>query len=187
MAFLDSAMGGRIFGTAPLHRAADIGGGEGHGEGADPLQPRRLSLSGRKVLIVEDEFFVGLELAQALETAGAGIVGPAWSLADAKRLAESEEFDMAVVDVNMNENTRSISRSNSRTAASGWSSQPPIRTIYVSSGKTPPPFRASASRPRHARCCAPCCRTPETAGTPEKPKRIRATRHAERRKEKKRK
>ncbi|MBO6667920.1 response regulator [Parvibaculum sp.] len=102
MAFLDSAMGGRIFGTAPLHRAADIGGGEGHGEGADPLQPRRLSLSGRKVLIVEDEFFVGLELAQALETAGAGIVGPAWSLADAKRLAESEEFDMAVVDVNMN-------------------------------------------------------------------------------------
>ena len=35
-------------------------------------------------------------------TAGAGIVGPAWSLADAKRLAESEEFDMAVVDVNMN-------------------------------------------------------------------------------------
>ncbi len=101
MAFLDSAMGGRIFRTRPLYRTADIGGGEGHGERPDRPQPRQLPLSGRKVLIVEDEFFVGLELAQALETAGAGIVGPAWSLADARQIAQSEEFDMAGVDVNM--------------------------------------------------------------------------------------
>ena len=58
-------------------------------------------LAGRKVLVVEDEFFVGLEIAHTLEAAGAEIVGPAWSLADAEKLAETP-IDMAVLDVNMN-------------------------------------------------------------------------------------
>jgi DNA-binding response OmpR family regulator len=58
-------------------------------------------LAGQKVLVVEDEFFVGLEIAHTLEAAGAEIVGPAWSLADAEKLAETP-IDMAVLDVNMN-------------------------------------------------------------------------------------
>jgi len=58
-------------------------------------------LAGRKVLVVEDEFFVGLEIAHTLEAAGAEIIGPAWSLADAEKLADTP-IDMAVLDVNMN-------------------------------------------------------------------------------------
>lgn len=58
-------------------------------------------LTGRKVLVVEDEFFVGLEIAQTLEAAGAEVIGPALSLADAEKLVQ-DNIDMAVLDVNMN-------------------------------------------------------------------------------------
>lgn len=102
MAFLDSAIGKRIISIAPLWWLASIDDGAGRGEGARGVPAGGLPLAGRKVLVVEDEFFVGMELAQMLESAGAEILGPAWSLADAKNLAADEEIDMAVVDVNLN-------------------------------------------------------------------------------------
>lgn len=72
-------------------------GMSGDGEGERDSAP----LAGQKVLVVEDEFFVGLEIAHTLEAAGAEIIGPAWSLADAEKLADAP-IDMAVLDVNMN-------------------------------------------------------------------------------------
>lgn len=102
MSFLDSAMGRRILNIAPLWWLASINDGEGASEGPEGMAPRALPLANRKVMVVEDEFFVGLELSQMLESAGAEIIGPAWSLEEARSLAQADELDMAVIDVNLN-------------------------------------------------------------------------------------
>jgi CheY-like chemotaxis protein len=56
----------------------------------------------RKVLVVEDEFLVGLELTEALKAAGCEIVGPVARLGDAVRVAEAETaLSLGVLDVNL--------------------------------------------------------------------------------------
>jgi len=102
MSFLDSVIGRRVFNIAPVWWLAGTNYGKGRGEDARDAQRDGLPLSGRKVIILEDEFFVGIELAQILETAGAETLGPASSLADARELAADDEIDMAVIDVNLN-------------------------------------------------------------------------------------
>src|SRR5262249_35690167 len=52
-------------------------------------------------LIVEDEGLVALQLQADLEQAGHFVVGPARSLAQGLRLAESEAIDAALVDVSL--------------------------------------------------------------------------------------
>ena len=60
------------------------------------------SLDGRHILVVEDEFFVALDLEQSLQDAGATVVGPAPTVADALALIEGEPaLDAAVLDVNL--------------------------------------------------------------------------------------
>ncbi|MGU3362955.1 response regulator [Methylobacterium sp. M6A4_1b] len=59
-------------------------------------------LSGRRVLVVEDEYFLADELDQALEEAGATVLGPAPSVRAALDLLESGPApDVATVDVNL--------------------------------------------------------------------------------------
>ncbi len=59
-------------------------------------------LSGRRVLIVEDEALVAIELQCALEDAGAEVLGPAMSLTSALALAEhSAQLDCALLDVDI--------------------------------------------------------------------------------------
>lgn len=60
-----------------------------------------LPLAGHTVLVVEDEFFVGLEIAQTLEAAGAEIVGPARNLSEAAEFSAGSGIDMAVLDVDL--------------------------------------------------------------------------------------
>lgn len=55
----------------------------------------------RRVLVVEDEYLVACALEIALLDAGFAVVGPANSLQAAWRLALSEPFDAAVLDVNL--------------------------------------------------------------------------------------
>jgi DNA-binding NtrC family response regulator len=55
------------------------------------------SLSGRSILLVEDEPLIALDIAQAFKRVGATVV-PARSLADAKRLVEQDDLSAAVVD-----------------------------------------------------------------------------------------
>ena len=60
-------------------------------------------LARRRLLLVEDEYLVAADLAWALKQAGAEIVGPAGSVADALELVrdESDRLDGAVLDINL--------------------------------------------------------------------------------------
>ncbi|HZX79381.1 MAG TPA: response regulator [Lysobacter sp.] len=59
-------------------------------------------LRGRRVLVVEDEYLVADDLRVELEQAGAHVVGPAPTIADALRLlAGAPVLDAAILDVNV--------------------------------------------------------------------------------------
>jgi response regulator RpfG family c-di-GMP phosphodiesterase len=61
----------------------------------------RRPLTGRTVLIVEDDFLVGHDLRSFLEDAGAEIVGPIGDIAHACGVAREQAIDGAVLDVHM--------------------------------------------------------------------------------------
>jgi len=54
-----------------------------------------------RVLVVEDEFMIGLDIGQQLAAAGFEVVGPAMSVAKALRLVAHSGCDIAVLDVNL--------------------------------------------------------------------------------------
>lgn len=59
-------------------------------------------LVGRRVLVVEDEYFLANDIARALAAAGADIVGPVPKLNEALSvLAASDDIDGAVLDINL--------------------------------------------------------------------------------------
>jgi PAS domain S-box-containing protein len=59
------------------------------------------SLTGKRLLMVEDEFLVGLMAKRILEGFGAVVAGPYGRLADALVAAKDERFDGAVLDFNL--------------------------------------------------------------------------------------
>jgi two-component sensor histidine kinase len=59
------------------------------------------SLAGKRLLMVEDEFLVGLMAKRILEGFGAVVAGPYGRLADALVAAKGEPFDGAVLDFNL--------------------------------------------------------------------------------------
>lgn len=59
-------------------------------------------LEGKRILLVEDEFFIVQDLARAFSAAGAVVLGPCASVADALRLiAATPDLDGAVLDINL--------------------------------------------------------------------------------------
>jgi DNA-binding response OmpR family regulator len=58
-------------------------------------------LAGRRILVVEDEPFIALDLADAVEQAGGEVVGPAMSVAEALALIEAQPIDAAILDFNL--------------------------------------------------------------------------------------
>jgi CheY-like chemotaxis protein len=60
------------------------------------------SLSGRRVLIVEDEYFVADDLGRALTQLGAEVLGPVATCEEAFDLLSTGEWiDLAVLDINL--------------------------------------------------------------------------------------
>jgi CheY-like chemotaxis protein len=57
---------------------------------------------GKRILVVEDEPLVAMLLEEMLLELGCQVVGPAFSIAEASRMAEEEALDAAVLDVNVN-------------------------------------------------------------------------------------
>ncbi|HEY8696193.1 MAG TPA: hypothetical protein VIM02_01130 [Rhizomicrobium sp.] len=58
-------------------------------------------LSGIDILIAEDEVIVAMDIRDGLEDAGAGIVGPAYSLTQAMALAAHAKISAAVLDMRL--------------------------------------------------------------------------------------
>jgi two-component SAPR family response regulator len=61
------------------------------------------TLSGIRVLIVEDEYLIALDVCEWLKRSGASVIGPARSVTHALRLLASSQVDVAVIDVNLGE------------------------------------------------------------------------------------
>lgn len=60
------------------------------------------ALAGRRILIVEDEFLIADEMAEAFSNQGAEVIGPAATLEQGLSLIESTEaLDGAILDINL--------------------------------------------------------------------------------------
>src|SRR5690349_9600693 len=55
-------------------------------------------LSHARILVVEDEALIALDLADAIEAADGEVAGPAKSVAEAIRVLEDDEIDGAILD-----------------------------------------------------------------------------------------
>jgi DNA-binding response OmpR family regulator len=60
-----------------------------------------VGLPGSRVLVVEDEYFLADDLANALRKAGAQVIGPAATAAEAIELIEADPPDLSVLDINL--------------------------------------------------------------------------------------
>jgi DNA-binding response OmpR family regulator len=57
------------------------------------------TLLDRRILIVEDEYFVAQEIARLFRTVGARVFGPSPTADAAMALAQEEQIDAAVLDI----------------------------------------------------------------------------------------
>lgn len=58
-------------------------------------------LQDMRILIVEDEYYLAADLAEALRARGAEVIGPVGTLEDAISAVESHWIDRAILDVNL--------------------------------------------------------------------------------------
>jgi DNA-binding response OmpR family regulator len=58
-------------------------------------------LEGLRVLVVEDDYYIALEMCSALRAAGADIVGPARDLETGLAAIREESIDCGVLDINL--------------------------------------------------------------------------------------
>lgn len=58
-------------------------------------------LRGRRILVVEDEYFIAVDIKERLEAAGAVVVGPVATIGKALSLMETETLDGAILDLNL--------------------------------------------------------------------------------------
>lgn len=58
-------------------------------------------LKGQRILVVEDNFVMALDLSQMVEELGGVVVGPAGRLEEGEALARSNKIDGAILDVNL--------------------------------------------------------------------------------------
>lgn len=67
----------------------------------DASNPVPESLAGLRVLVVEDEGLIAMLLEDALDELDCALIGPCRSLADALAAAERGDYDVALVDFNL--------------------------------------------------------------------------------------
>jgi CheY-like chemotaxis protein len=71
----------------------------------EDLQPGhngKSAIAGKRILLLEDEAILGLEISEILSSAGAHVIGPFGSLTEGTRAARRESIDVAVLDMNLN-------------------------------------------------------------------------------------
>ena len=62
----------------------------------------QMSLAGKRILILEDEFFLALCVGQTLEEQGCEVIGPATSVQKGLNLLEKAKVNGAILDINLN-------------------------------------------------------------------------------------
>jgi CheY-like chemotaxis protein len=62
---------------------------------------RTSPISAKRVLVVEDEYLVAMDMSAFLEAAGAHVIGPASNVNAALEVLEHTELDAAILDVNL--------------------------------------------------------------------------------------
>ena len=67
----------------------------------NPTGASPASLQGLRALVVEDHFLLAADIADALEDAGAVVVGPAPNLDQGLALATAERLDAAILDIDL--------------------------------------------------------------------------------------
>lgn len=85
--------GASILETGAPQRMTVFGGSLDMTDGPD--------LAGRRVLVVEDDFYLATDAARALEGAGAEVVGPCANEAEARAALDERRPDAVVVDINL--------------------------------------------------------------------------------------
>ena len=63
----------------------------------EPVKSPENSLLGLRVLVVEDEFYIADDLARALRAAGASVIGPCATVAQAEAAVVDSAFDFAIL------------------------------------------------------------------------------------------
>lgn len=59
-------------------------------------------LSGRRILLAEDEYLIAMEIRQELEKSGAEVLGPSASIEETLKLLRSaQQLDVAVLDIDL--------------------------------------------------------------------------------------
>lgn len=61
----------------------------------------KASLCGRRLLVVEDDYMIAMDVVFFLEACGAAIVGPVATVADALELIAAEQIDGASLDIDL--------------------------------------------------------------------------------------
>jgi len=59
-------------------------------------------LKGKSILLVEDEFLLAIQLEDLLESRGGTVRGPYRTLDEAMEAAKRDDFDFAILDINLN-------------------------------------------------------------------------------------
>jgi DNA-binding response OmpR family regulator len=59
------------------------------------------ALGGKRILVVEDEYYIADDIVRALRSRGADVVGPFATLAQAERIMDKGALDFAVLDINL--------------------------------------------------------------------------------------
>jgi CheY-like chemotaxis protein len=72
-----------------------------NGHSAFLLEHDRISLNGKRILIIEDEPLVWMDIETFLSESGSIIVGPAGNIDSARLLIEAEKFDGVLMDANL--------------------------------------------------------------------------------------
>jgi CheY-like chemotaxis protein len=66
------------------------------------IQPKTKGpLTGRRLLVVEDEVFVAMLIEDVLESVGGAVIGPAARVSEALALIEEQNPDGALLDINL--------------------------------------------------------------------------------------
>jgi two-component SAPR family response regulator len=89
----------------PNSHFRDKNGGGGNHRPAEfvfvMMKKTAADLGSRRVLVVEDELLLALEIERVLEEAGAAVIGPVATLHQALERIKAEQIDLALLDINL--------------------------------------------------------------------------------------